>query len=259
MNSFSRHPLRTIFAVMLLGTSWSAAAGGPPYNTDDPEPVDFHHWEVYFASIYSHTPGLVSGTLPHFEVNYGAAPNLQLHIIGPLAYNDPVGGTTAYGYGDTELGLKYRFVQEGKRTPMIGVFPLVEAPTGSSSRGLGSGQTRVFLPVWLQKSFGNGWQTYGGGGYWINPGAGNRNYWFGGYQLQNQVTKQLSIGGEVFHLTAATIGGEQETGFNVGAVYDMDEGHHLMFSVGRDVQGTTGLAAYAAFQWTFGPKEAEKK
>ncbi|MHB8637671.1 MAG: hypothetical protein ACYC96_14485 [Fimbriimonadaceae bacterium] len=240
-------------AISAMPAVFAVAAGGPPYNTDDPEPVDWHHWEVYVASIYSHTPGLVSGTLPHFEVNYGAAPNLQLHIIAPLAFSDPAGGSATYGYGDTELGAKFRFVQEGKRMPMVGIFPLVELPTGNVSRGLGAGQARFFLPVWLQKTVGN-WQTYGGGGYWINPGAGNRNYWFVGYQLQNQVTRQLSIGGELFHVTATAVGGEQETGFNVGAVYDVDDGHHLMLSLGRDVQGTTGLAAYAAFQWTFGPK-----
>lgn len=227
---------------------------GPPYFTDDPEPVDFHHWEVYFASIYTHSMGQISGTFPHIEVNYGAAPNLQLHIIGPAAFNQPVGGARTYGYGDTEIGVKYRLVQEDKRTPMLGVFPLVEAPTGSASKGLGTGQTRVFLPVWAQKTFGT-WQSYGGGGYWINPGTGNQNYWFFGWQAQNQVTKQLSLGAEVFHATVSTVGGEQESGFNVGAVYDLDEGHHVMFSVGRDFGGQVGLAAYAAFQWTFGPHE----
>ncbi len=237
----------------------SATGGGPPFNTDDPEPVDFRHWEVYFASIYSHTPGLVSGTFPHFEVNYGAAPNLQLHIIGPVAFNDPAGGSQTYGYGDTELGAKFRFLQEGKRTPMVGVFPLLEAPTGDASRGLGAGQTRVFLPVWVQKSFGNGWQTYGGGGLWVNPGAGNHNYGFFGWELQNQVTKQLMLGVEFFHSTPQSTVIGQQGGFNVGGVYDLDEGHHLMLSVGRDFQGTTGLAAYVAFQWTFGPHEPEKK
>jgi hypothetical protein len=164
-----------------------------------------------------------------------------------------VGGANTYGYGDTELGVKYRFVQEGKTTPMVGVFPLVELPTGDVSRGLGTGTTRVFLPVWIQKSFGNGWQTYGGGGYWFNPGVGNHNYGFAGYQLQNQVTKQLAIGGEIFHTTPQSTAMGQQSGYNVGAVYDFDEGHHFMFSVGRDFQGATGLTAYVAFQWTFGP------
>ena len=61
------------------------ALAGPPYVTDDPEPVEYHHWEVYLASQLAHEPGAWSGTAPHIEVNYGALPNLQLHArIGVL-------------------------------------------------------------------------------------------------------------------------------------------------------------------------------
>jgi hypothetical protein len=42
-------------------------------------------------------------------------------------------------------------------------------PTGNAERGLGTGHTHGFMPLWLQKSFGK-WLTYGGG-YWINPGG----------------------------------------------------------------------------------------
>ncbi|HEV2472203.1 MAG TPA: hypothetical protein VGS41_06025, partial [Chthonomonadales bacterium] len=45
----------------------AAASPGPPYVTDDPEPVDLHHWEVYLAAIYANaqTPVGASGTAPH--------------------------------------------------------------------------------------------------------------------------------------------------------------------------------------------------
>jgi outer membrane putative beta-barrel porin/alpha-amylase len=244
---------RFILICVLCCLACSAYAG-PPYFTDDPEPVDFHHWETYIASQYLHANATVSATLPHVELNYGAAPNLQLHIIAPMAFNQASGQNAQYGYGDTELGVKYRFVQEGKNTPMVGVFPLVEIPTGDASKGLGSGQTQFFLPVWLQKGFGD-WQTYGGGGYWRNPGAGNRDYWFLGWQVQKQVTKSWSVGGEVFHTTPSTVGGDSRTGFNVGTIYDLDEGHHLLFSVGKDIAGSHAQTMYLGFQWTFGPKE----
>jgi hypothetical protein len=54
-------------------------------------------------------------------------------------------------------------------------------PTGNENRGLGAGHVRAFLPVWVQKSFGE-WTTYGGGGYWINQddNLGDKNYWFAG-------------------------------------------------------------------------------
>ncbi len=233
------------------------AWAGPPYFTDDPEPVDYRHWEVYFASIYANSKAGTVGTAPHVEVNYGAAPNLQLHIITPFAYSQAHGAPTEYGFGDIELGMKYRIVQETKRSPQIGAFPLIEVPTGDSGRGLGNGEAQFFLPIWLQKSWG-AWTTYGGGGYWHNPGAGNRDYWFEGWLLQRNVTKQLAIGAEIFHASADRVDATDRTGFNIGAVYDFDEGHHLLLSAGTDVHGAGRGAAYAAFQWTFGPHEAEK-
>jgi hypothetical protein len=51
---------------------------------------------------------------------------------------------------------------------------------------------QYFLPVWLQKDFGK-WTTYGGGGYWINPGAGNKNWWFSGILLQYSFTETFYL------------------------------------------------------------------
>jgi hypothetical protein len=245
----------TLCAVCLFAKS---AGAGPPFITDDPEPVDYKHWEVYIATLYNNDKYGLSGTAPHVEVNYGVVPNVQLHVIAPMAYNRPVFGSMQYGYGTTELGVKWRFVQENDHRPMVGIFPLVEAATGDSGRGLGTGQTSVYLPVWIQKSWGT-WTTYGGGGYWYNPGAGNQDYGYIGWLLQKQVTKQLAIGTELFYTTATIVGGTTHTGFNIGGIYDFDEGHHLLFSAGDDARGSNRGMGYLAFQWTFGPHEAEKK
>jgi len=237
-------------------TACAGAAGGfgPPYFTDDPEPVDFQHWEFYLASQYLHARDDVNATAPHFELNYGAAPNLQIHLIAPFVYNAPAGGMKQWGYGDTEVGVKYRFVQEGKSVPMAGIFPLVEIPTGDQSRGLGNGQAQFFIPVWIQKTWGD-WSSYGGGGFWHNPGAGNLDHWFFGLQAQRQTTKALAIGAEVFYQTADSVGGVNHTGFNVGAVYDFNDGHHLLFSIGSDFHGPNQGTMYIAYQLTFGPHE----
>jgi subtilisin family serine protease len=60
---------------------------GPPFRTDDPEPVDLGHWEVYGFTAGTHVRGDTAGTLAGVEVNYGAAPNLQLHMVAPLAFD----------------------------------------------------------------------------------------------------------------------------------------------------------------------------
>ncbi len=225
------------------------AQAGPPYVTDDPEPVEYLHWEFYLATQHELTPAGVTGTSPHFEVNFGAAPNLQLHLIAPLAYARPSGGPTAYGPGDIELGVKLRFIQEGKWMPMVGTFPLVELPAGSESRGLGTGHLRVFIPLWIQKGFGP-WTTYGGGGYWVNPGTGNQNYWQVGWQAQRRLSKLVTVGGEVFYTTADRVGGDGNLRFNLGLVLDFTDHHHLLLSAGRSVVGDTQFQGYLAYQLT---------
>lgn len=229
----------------------SPALAGPPFMTDDPVPVDYGHWEVYGFSAATHVAGDTGGILGGVEVNYGAAPNLQLHAIVLVAFDDPAHGRTQTGFGDIELGAKYRLIDSGDDGWQVGVFPLLEIPTGDAHRGLGAGHTRAYFPLWLQKDWGK-WTTYGGG-YWINPGFGNRNYWFAGWLLQRQVTDDLAIGGEIFHQTADAIGGPDTTGFNIGAVYDFSANYHLLLSAGRglqNAQASNEFSYYFGVQWT---------
>ncbi len=245
-------PASAVWSVVAIAMLRAHAAdAGPPFVTDDPEPVKYRNWEVYLASQDQHDASGWTGSAPQIEVNYGAITNLQLHVIAPLSYARPDGGPKAYGVGDLELGAKYRFVDEAAWVPQIGTFPLVEVPTGDSARGLGSGNLQVFVPVWLQKSFGQ-WTSYGGGGYWFHPGTGNRDWVFLGIELQRKLTSKLSLGAEVFHETASAVDVGARTRFNLGAMLDVTDNHHLIGSAGSGTGG--GLQAYVAYQLTFGPK-----
>ena len=101
-----------IGAGALLLTLPAGLLAGPPFTTDDPEPVEYQHWEWYVASQSFKAADGWSGTASHFEVNYGAISNVQLHIIAPLAYDSPTHGPAHWGFGDLELGVKYRFAHE---------------------------------------------------------------------------------------------------------------------------------------------------
>ncbi len=245
--------LAGIHAILMSG----GANAGPPFRTDDPEPVELGHYEFYTFTTGTHVKDGTSGVAPGFEFNYGIIPDGQLHIVGPTAFNSPAGGPTLFGHGDTELGFKYRFIQENKEglRPMVGVFPMVELATGDQNRGLGVGHTRLYLPVWAQKSFGE-WTTYGGGGYWINRDdtLGDKNYWYTGWLLQRKVTEKLTLGGEIFYQTASSIFTKDSTGFNLGGVYDVDEHNHLLFSGGRGFQNASTANLYSwylAWQITY--------
>lgn len=247
-------PAITLCLVMFAS---SAAWAGPPFLTDDPEPVEYKHGELYISSIYMNNKDGREGTLPHVEFNYGPLPDLQLHLLFPLAFAHPTGGPTTYGPGDTEFGIKYRFVHETDVLPQVGTFPLMEIPTGDNERGLGSGHLPVFTPIWLQKSWG-AWTTYGGGGYWINPGEGNRNFWQLGWLGQRDITKFLTLGAEIYFYSRNTDDGRDRTGYNIGGIFNLSEEHHILFSAGRDIAGNNRFSSYLGYQWTFGPRDEKK-
>ena len=242
---------RLLFVVLFLSVSVHALAG-PPFRTDDPEPVEYRHWEGYLASEGGFDRDQTSFTAPHVEINYGIVPDVQIHMIAPFAYVKAEGESSHYGYGDMEIGAKYRFIQETECRPQVGVFPLVVYPTGDKDQGLGSGEVQAFLPIWVQKGWGP-WKTYGGGGYWINPGKDNKDYWFFGWEVERDVTESLTVGAEVFHQTPSEAGGESSTGFNAGAIIDLSDVHHVLLSAGRDFSGPNEASFYVGYQFTWGP------
>jgi hypothetical protein len=251
-------PSRLLFSTVsvLLGmlVITPSLFAGPPFRTDDPETVEYKHWEFYLANTYSNDKGNFSGTAPHLEANYGVIPNLQLHILAPMAFDKSQGEATVYGFGDLELGVKYRFIQETDSRPMVGTFPILHLPTGNQRRGLGNGEAQFFLPLWLQKAWGP-WQSYGGGGYWINPGSGNKDYWFLGWQGQREITKWFTIGAEIFYNTPPTTEGDYQVGYNIGGLVNFTENDHLIFSAGGDIHGQNRFSYYIAYLWTWGPPE----
>ncbi len=235
-----------IFSLLFFNAQINFA--GPPFDTDDPEPVEFKHWEYYISSINNYQAHVWSGTAPHFETNYGVIPNVQIHLLMPFNYNSPVHQRADFGYADTEFGIKFRFVQETDNTPMIGTFPQIEIPTIKNSE-FSNGKPKIFLPVWLQKSWGN-WQTYGGTGYWINPGSGNKNWIFSGWELQYNISPILMIGGELYYHTADVKGGKSGSGFNLGGSINPSEKFHFIFSLGRTFTNDNAYTSYLGLLWT---------
>ena len=157
------------------------------------------------------------------------------------------------GYGDTELGVKYRFIKQTSWLPDLACYPLLEVPTGNAARGLGAGHPQVYLPLWLQKDFGK-WSTFGGGGYWINPGTYNWNWWYAGWAVQYQVADHLALGAEIYHQTRQDIDDSSSTVINAGGTWDLNDEDHILFSVGHTIQGQSAYVGYVGIQFTFGPK-----
>jgi hypothetical protein len=257
-----------LFVVLLCSaTAWA----GPPFQTDDPEPIDFRNYEFYTFASSDGTRVETDTSAPAAEFNWGALPNVHLHIIVPLAAIFPSNnpkffpsgtGPSAVGLGDIELGVKYRFVQETKHRPMVGTFTMFEVPAGSASRGLGVGSTWYKVPLWVQKSFGP-WTTYGGGGATIfSHGAyanGYRSFPYAGWLLQRDIGKKLTLGTEVFYHGAEGLAAPQTRSaalLDIGGYYKFrDPGFQLLFCYGHTIAGQTENYAYLGLYWTWGKQK----
>lgn len=248
-----RHVGLRAWALVAVTLASRVAWAGPPYRTDDPEAVQYQHLEVNVFSQQILTAAGRTGVLPGIEYNYGIMRNVQFHVGTPFAFDTVSGQGTEKGYGDTELGIKWQSNEQTETMPMIALYPLVEIPTGNHDKGLGNGASQIFLPVWIQRKWGN-FQTYGGGGYWFNNGTDNRNYWFFGWQVQYQLSDQVTLGAEIFHNAGQVVGQTDSTGFNMGGSYNLDEHNHLLVSAGKGLQNaalTNRVSTYVGYQLSF--------
>jgi hypothetical protein len=226
------------------------AAAGPPFLTDDPEPTDTGHWEIYAPAFEAEGRGADYAGSLGAELNFGAAANLQLTVGLPVAYAHDASGVKS-GAGDLELSAKYRVYHDEAAGLSVAVFPGVTLPT--AARGLGASKVTALLPVWAQKDAGP-WSVFGGGGYAINPGSGNRDYWTGGLAVSRSVSDRLLIGVEVDRQGADTVDGHAATSLGLGAILQLAAPFRLLASGGptyEDGGGSTEFHAFVALGMDF--------
>lgn len=240
------------------------SAQGPPFQIDDPVPVDLHHYEFYIFGGVDGTQEEIDSVAPAFEFNWGAIPRVQIHAILPWGVvaplNNPIyfpGGTgpREFGLTDVELGAKIAIFKETKKLPQIGSFTMFEIPTGSYAKGLGVGKVWYKLPIWLQKNIGH-WLLDGGVGYQVVPQTGYRDFPYGGFLLKYAFGERLEIGTEVFSHGRESFSAPQtqaSTMIDVGGYYHLKThpGEQFLFCYGHSVAGQTENYAYVGMYWTW--------
>jgi hypothetical protein len=232
-----------------------SAEAGPPFFTDDPVPLEHGHSEGYVFATLDEAPDGKEISVPAFEYNYGLGPDVMFHSVVPLIERRPDRGEHAYGLGDVELGVKYRFLQETDRRPQMAIFPFLELPTGDASAGTGNGRAWGIFPVWLEKSWGP-WTTDLGAGRVFDSAPGQRDYSFGGALLLRSISDHLILGGEVFRQGAATEDGDGTTLVTFGGYFTPRlrcGGCQVLFDIGRSIRGERHTTAYLGLYWTWGP------
>lgn len=234
-------------ALALAGVAAPAIAG-PPYLTDDPVPTDTGHWEIYaFTAGEGHRSTIDEDA--GLDLNFGPIQDVQLTATLPLSFSHtPVEGWRG-GTGDVEFGIKYRFVHEEKAGFSAAIFPRVILPTASHAPGE---KPRFLLPLWVGKDFKGGTSLFGGGGYEINPGAGNRDFWQAAIAVTQDLGKAVSLGAEIIRQGPDSVGGSDQTRAGVGSIIKLTEHDNLLLSGGPTwADHRAGYHFYAALGLNF--------
>lgn len=231
------------FAAVGLAVLGAPALAGPPYLTDDPVPTDTGHWEIYAPELVSEGSGGDSSGSLGTEINYGPLPDVQLTLDLPAAYARDSAGWH-WGAGDLAVSVKYRFYHDEHAGVQIAAFPGVTLPTATN--GLGAGRVTALLPIWAQKDIGP-WSVFGGGGYGVNPGLGNRNFWEAAIAVTRDLNRSVSAGVEATRQGPDTVGGTAQTRAGIGSIVKLSDHYALLFSGGPTwADHRTGYHFYGA-------------
>jgi hypothetical protein len=233
-------PTQQAVCVMLMALVRPALAG-PPYVSDDPEPTDYKHFEIYSFGNGTSTNAGSSGETG-IDFNYGAAPDLQLTATVPAGYVSLGSGEPTFGLGNVELAAKYRFLHQDTFGWDVAFFPRVFLPSGSGT--VGDNYASLLLPVWVQKDWNDRWSVFGGGGCAVSA-QGSKDYCLAGAVLTYQLLPKLQIGVELFHQSADADGTPATSSLGVGFRYDLDDTYHLLGYIRRGIQNVSETDQYS--------------
>lgn len=231
-------PFQRALVALCAALLSTPASAGPPYETDDPEPTELGHWEIYTFTGLEGGHGNLDGSAG-FDFNYGPVKNIQLTATLPLDYSQVRGGGWRTGAGDLEFGVKYRFVDLASEGVSVAIFPRVILPTSTLAGA--DNRTRLLLPVWAQKDIGRT-AIFGGGGYELNPGPDNRDFWLAGAAITHAVSDAVTLGGEATHQSADAVGGASRNSLGAGAIVKLRDPFSLLVSGGPAWSG--GQSSY---------------
>lgn len=179
------------------------------------------------------------------DLNYGPVEDLQLTATLPLDYERAsVSSRWSGGVSDVEVGAKYRFYKNEEQHRSVAIFPRVILPT--ARKGMGTGKTRLLLPVWGQQDIGK-WSIFGGGGYEINPGEGQRDFWQAGMAVTHDLGRGVTVGAELTHQGPDADDAEPSTLVGIGSIVHIRGPYSLLLSAGPTfTRSQSGFHAYSA-------------
>jgi outer membrane putative beta-barrel porin/alpha-amylase len=225
---------------------------GPPILTDDTGTPGPGKWETNMGFTVEKRQDTTLYNVPALDLNYGVGERIQLNYSVSWVVLHASGEGSISGLGNSEVAVKWRFLDEDKNGMAMSVYPrfIFNNPVSSADRGLVDKGTVFRLPFQMEKKIGM---------LIINPEIGHDfrqeggDIWQYALALKYDEIKGLEVLVEVFG-TADNSFKKQENVVNIGVRKDVSEDVSLHASVGRSLHQAPdqpSLLSYVGLQLRF--------
>ena len=253
----ARWPTAVVISLVLVCfvASPAHAQGGPPLITDDPDTPGPGYWEINIPMIMESSAEGRHFDAPFADINYGVGKRIQLKFEMPWVTLDPPEQPVRTGIGNTNSGVKWRFLGQENTSVSWSIYPQLEVNTSESSvaKGLVERHAQFFFPTEF---------TVKKGRVEINGEVGqlfvrdDKDGWAAGVTTEIEINKRFEVLGEL-HAEREGKSPVDEI-VNVGARKAISETIWLLGSVGTGVNGASEdrvhLRIYAGIQFNL-PKQ----
>jgi hypothetical protein len=243
---------RWFFVALTITCLPLSVLAGPPILTDDTGTPGSGKWETNLGFTVEKRRDTTFYNTPALDLNYGVGDRIQLNYSVSWIVMHASDEGTKSGLGNSEVAVKWRFLDEDKNGLALSVYPrfIFNNPVSSADRGLVDKGTVFRLPFQMEKKIGM---------IIINPEIGHNfrqeggDQWLYAFAVKYEEIKGLEALAEVFG-TADNSFKNAENIFNIGIRKDVNENVSLHVSAGRSLrraQDQPTLLAYVGFQVRF--------
>jgi hypothetical protein len=136
--------------ILLAAASTAAAQGSPPFLTDDPGTPGPKRWEIDVGLTLQSRPDEYLLETPSININYGIGKRIQLSYETSWSIAG-VGGSTESGPGNSQFGVKWRFLDHPGAPLDVSIYPQFNFnPVSTQEFGLLDRDIELILPVQME-------------------------------------------------------------------------------------------------------------
>jgi hypothetical protein len=217
------------------------SASSPPMTGDDTGTPGDGNWEINSRLEGDRARGHDLYALPSIDINYGVGENLQLTYELPWVVlrqrgDSDTSGLRAHGFGNTTLGLKYRFYDVEESGLSLAVGPEVEIRTPRPPGGSRAVEeaSSILLPLLLTKDFENASLTANGS---VEKSADEAHARLSAILgLGTRLSQRVALLSELSALDVSSADARRFA-LRLGARSKLDENQVIFLAVGTDLNG----------------------